>query len=260
MTDCTIRKRGAYYSNNGRVVSKKEQSRARKLNIPPAYRDVCVYPQGYKLQATAVDKKGTLHYYYSDKHKATARNARKNRAASLQFSKIKTATAKILARPADPDFDSALALRMISTCYMRSGGVDRPTGNVGALTLRKEHVKLGKGGRVSFRYPGKSGVERRCDIKDPVLFRSLRSVKKNYGRARLAGGATRGDVAGLLRKIHGNESLQLKDIRTAGAMKIYKKALVGKDKMDKRVLRDALKHTAAMLGHSPAVCKKFYTL
>lgn len=260
MKKCIVRKHKSYYQN-GKRVSEARQEKYRKLAIPPAYGNVCVSPNPKaKVQATATDAKGTVHYYYSDAHKRRARSVRKNRARKIRPEKIDRFTEQVLKGGAmDREWDGALALRMINKCYMRSGGVDRPTGNVGALTLRQKHVRLGQKNQVSFRYPGKSGVDRRCDIRDPVLYRALKKVKRSR-RPRLAGGATRDTVSGMIRKIHRNPAMKIKDIRTAAGMRLFKQHMAGRDRSNKKDVREALKKTAAVLGHTPSVCKKFYAL
>tara|TARA_B110000008_G_scaffold275227_1_gene312314 strand:+ start:235 stop:960 length:726 start_codon:yes stop_codon:yes gene_type:complete len=240
------------------------QKKYRKIGIPPAYKNVCISSNPHsKVQGTATDANGNVHYYYSEAHKHAARKNRKKRARLIRPDKIDTYTKRILSRKSmmdDREWDGALALRMINKCYMRSGAVNRPTGNVGALTLAPRHVSLGRrNNHISFRYPGKSGVARRCDIRDPVLYRALRMVKKSR-RPRLTGGATREMVSEMIREIHGNNTLKIKDIRTSAGMRMYRKHMVGRDPANKKDVREALKKTATILGHSPAVCKKFYAL
>jgi len=118
----------------------------------------------------------------------------------------------------------------------------------------REHVKLGPGKRVRFTYKAKSGVTRQCDVTDGVLHDALkRSIRKR--NARLTGKATRDGVTQLLRRIHGATSdLQIKDIRTAGAMKLFN------DASSRSTDQDAVKQTAKMLGHKPSTCKKYYIL
>jgi DNA topoisomerase IB len=253
---CIITRTRGVYTKNGRPASDADQTRAKKLGIPPAYTDVCVFGPNAKLQATAMDAIGKKHYYYHERFKKTRRAKRKKRAETLDFKRIRAHTASILARPTHASHDDALALRMIALCYMRPGGASvRPTGSYGALSLQREHVKLGPGKRVRFTYKAKSGVTRQCDVTDGVLHDALkRSIRKR--NARLTGKATRDGVTQLLRRIHGATSaLQIKDIRTAGAMRLFKDASSrgGTD-------QDAVKQTAKMLGHKPSTCKKYYIL
>ena len=97
-------------------------------------------------------------------------------------------------------------------------------------------------------------MTRQCDVTDGVLHDALkRSIRKR--NARLTGKATRDGVTQLLRRIHGATSdLQIKDIRTAGAMKLFNDASL------RSTDQDAVKQTAKMLGHNPSTCKKYYIL
>ena len=113
MKKCIVRKHKSYYQN-GKRVSEARQEKYRKLAIPPAYGNVCVSPNPKaKVQATATDAKGTVHYYYSDAHKRKARSVRKNRARNIRPEKIDRFTEQVLKGGAmDKEWDGALALRM----------------------------------------------------------------------------------------------------------------------------------------------------
>lgn len=62
-----------------------------------------------------------------------------------------------------------------STCITRSG----------AATLLREHVRI-RGDELSFRYPGKSGVEQRVRFADRELAAALNSLRRcRTGTSRL---------------------------------------------------------------------------
>jgi len=249
------RRRGVFYEG-GRPVSEAEQVRCRKIGIPPAYTDVRVFPaSSKKLQATALDASGKKHYYYHDAFLDQQRRKRRARALQIDFSKIKNATSRILAKPkTHPSWDDALALRMIAAGYLRTGVQERETGALGAFQLTKRHIRLGADGEtVSFDFPAKSGQRRRFDAKDRVLHAAL--SKQRTSRL-LVGNAKYERVRDLLRKITRNDRIQLKDIRTAGSMQLYEQKLKKTDG-DEAL---ALKQTAETIGHTPAVSKKYYVL
>jgi DNA topoisomerase IB len=246
------RKRGIYYKG-GVKLSEPEQSRCQKLGIPPAYTNVTVYPKYAKLQATAVDGQGKTHYYYHEKYLDAQRKKRKERATNINFSKIKSSTTRILSQNGHPSWDDALALRMIASGYLRSGVAERDTGALGAFGLERKHVKLKNDGEtVVFDFPAKSGQRRLFEASDRILHRAL--SKRRSGL--LVGNAKYERVRDLLRKIVGNENIQLKDIRTAGSMQLFEKHLKetkGDDKLARKI-------TAETIGHTPSVSKKFYLL
>lgn len=247
------RQRGGLFTRDGVRVSDIEQRRCERLGIPPAYTNVVVYPRDSKLQATAVDGQGKMHYYYHEKYLDAQRKKRKARASDIDFSKIKSATGKILSQAAHPSWDDALALRMIASGYLRSGVAERETGALGAFSLERKHVKLrGDGETVVFDFPAKSGQRRLFEVRDRVLHGAL--SKRRGGL--LVGKAKYERVRDLLRKIVGNKDIQLKDIRTAGSMQLFQRHLRS-TKGDETLAR---KVTAETIGHTPAVSKKFYLL
>jgi DNA topoisomerase IB len=246
------RKRGVFYKD-GRPVSENEQERCRKLGIPPAYTNVEVHARDAKLQATAVDAQGKKHYYYHQKYLEQQRKKRKTRASQIDFAKIKSVTGRILSQTTHASWHDALALRMIAAGYLRTGVQERETGALGAFQLKKKHVTLRSDGEtVSFDFPAKSGQRRRFDAKDRVLHAALSKQKTSL----LVGHAKYERVRDLLRKITRNDDIQLKDIRTAGSMKLFLKHLKNTNG-DEKVARQ---QTADTIGHTPAVSKKFYLL
>ncbi|AUT19104.1 hypothetical protein DSLPV1_133 [Dishui lake phycodnavirus 1] len=246
------RKRGIFIRNGVRL-SEPEQSRCQRLGIPPAYTNVIVYPKDARLQATAVDGQGKTHYYYHEKYLDAQRKKRKARASDIDFSKIRSVTGRILSQSGHPSWDDALTLRMIAAGYLRTGVAERETGALGAFSLERKHVTLrGDGETVVFDFPAKSGQRRLFEARDRVLHGAL--SKRRSGL--LVGGAKYERVRDLLRKIVGNNDIQLKDIRTAGSMQLFQKHLRdlnGDEKLARKV-------TAETIGHTPAVSKKFYLL
>ena len=149
------RRRGVFY-RAGRPVPGAEQERYRKIGIPPVYTNVEVYPNDPKLLATAIDGTGKKHYYYSEKFLEKQRKLRKGRATQIDFSKIKSVTAKILGDPKHSLWDDALTLRMIVIAYLRSGSRDNDDA-LGAMSLKRKHVKLSRDGQtLTFDFPAKS--------------------------------------------------------------------------------------------------------
>lgn len=245
------RKRGVFYKGN-RPVSETEQIRCRKIGIPPAYTDVNVYSADDKLQATAIDGNGKKHYYYHEKFLDKQRKLRKERSSQIDFSKIRSATTKILGDPKNKYWDDALTLRMIITAYLRSGSRDNENA-LGAMTLQRKHVKLSKDGEtLTFDFPAKSGQRRLYSVKDKTLYSAIMKQKKPL----LSGNSTHDRVRDLLRKITGNSQIQIKDIRTAGSMQLFQKHMKKFDGDEKK----AVDATAETIGHTPSVSKKYYIL
>jgi len=248
------RRRGVFIKDGVRL-PEPEQGRCQRLGIPPAYTNVVVYPKSAKLQATAIDGQGKKHYYYHKTFLDAQKKKRKSRASDIDFTKIKSSTAKILSQtpPGSQVWDDALALRMIAAGYLRSGVAERETGALGAFSLQRSHVRLrGDGETVVFDFPAKSGQRRLFEARDRVLHGALSKRKSGL----LVGSAKYERVRDLLRKVVGNKDIQLKDIRTAGSMQLFEKHLRASNGDEKL----ARKVTAETIGHTPAVSKKFYLL
>ena len=180
------------------------------------------------------------------------RKLRKGRATQIDFSKIKSVTARILADPKHSLWDDALTLRMIATAYLRSGSRDNDEA-FGAMSLRRKHVKLSKDGEtLTFDFPAKSGQQRFYEVKDRVLHEAISRQQKPL----LSGNSNHTRVRDLLRKITGNDTIQIKDIRTAGSMQLFQKHLKKYNGDEKK----ATNATAETIGHTPSVSKKYYLL
>jgi DNA topoisomerase IB len=177
---------------------------------------------------------------------------RKGRATHIDFSKIKSVTARILSDPKHPLWDDALTLRMIAIAYLRSGSRDNDDA-IGAMSLRRKHVKLSRDGQtLTFDFPAKSGQQRFYEVRDKVLHDAISRQQKPL----LSGNSTHNRVRDLLRRITGNGDIQIKDIRTAGSMQLFQKHLK-KYNGDEKKATDA---TAETIGHTPSVSKKYYLL
>jgi hypothetical protein len=245
------RRRSVFY-RAGRPVPAVEQERYRKIGIPPIYTNVEVYPTDPKLLATAIDGTGKKHYYYSEKFLEKQRKLRKGRATQIDFSKIKSVTAKILGDPKHSLWDDALTLRMIVIAYLRSGSRDNDDA-LGAMSLKRKHVKLSRDGQtLTFDFPAKSSQRRIYEVKDKVLHDAIMRQQKPL----LSGNSTHTRVRDLLRKITKNDTIQIKDVRTAGSMQLFQKHMKKYDGDEKK----ATDATAETIGHTPSTSKKYYLL
>ena len=168
-------------------------------------------------------------------------------------------TKRLLSNRRGQDFSSALALRIIVFSLMRPGAYARPWEDLGVFSLRRRHVKLGRDGKtISFQYPGKQKLRRRCDIQDPVLHAAILSSTHNSLQSRIVGSARVCDVEALLRRIHNNSNLTLNDIFTLGVKTLYNRFMEGRPyTLENR--KQATRRAAEVLNHTPEICKQFYT-
>lgn len=267
-TQCITRKNKNWYRpNNKKYTSKNDIKRFNKIGIPPAYSDVCVNKNKLaKLQATAVDKKGKTHYYYHPSFIEKNRKERLKRIKHLNGNQVLKKTAKMIDRQpkGTKEWKAAVALRLITLTGIRSGSNKyfKENGSVGAMTLQPKHVVL-KGGGVHLKFLGKSNVKHSLHINDLRLKNAFKYLKKHNNTFTLFG-VTREDILQILRQDQ-KYNFKLKDLRTMLAMNLhaeYLRKLTKKypQESEKTIKKMALKHTAAQMGHTPSVCKKYYLL
>ncbi|MGH3698449.1 MAG: hypothetical protein ACRDQY_03060 [Pseudonocardiaceae bacterium] len=80
----------------------------------------------------------------------------------------------------------AAALRMLDIGVFRVGGEEyapgpgEDEGSFGLATVRREHVRLRRGG-IELCYPAKSGIKRAITLRDPALYAVVRSLLRRQG-------------------------------------------------------------------------------
>lgn len=239
-----------------------DADRRKQLRVPPAWRDVWLNPDASAdLQATGVDSKGRRQYIYSAAHS--------ERAAAEKFSRLKEFNQQLQGLrgkiAADlgkqgTDGEAAAVLTLIDKTGFRIGS-DRETQAAakayGATTLTADHVKV-SGGKVTFSFTGKKGVEINKTIDDAKLARILAPRVKRGGRLF---GATDSQVRDYLRSRDGD--FKVKDFRTWTATatalaEIKSMAAPGDDRALKRAQAEVAKRVANVLGNTPAIALKSY--
>ncbi len=159
-------------------------ARISALVIPPAWTNVWISadPSGH-IQATGTDSRGRLQYRYHDQWRAQ-RDAQKFEhmlrfAASLPG--LRTAALRDLrVQVLNRDRVTASAVRLIDVGLFRIGGeryaeLDH---HYGVATLRKEHVRVVRGG-IAFDYVAKESKRREVIIRDPALVRAVQSLARS---------------------------------------------------------------------------------
>jgi DNA topoisomerase-1 len=249
-------------------------NRIRRLAIPPAWTDVwiCADDQGH-LQATGRDARGRKQYRY---HEDWRRERDQNKFHRLTaFARclpaIRAGVDRDLARPGLPrEKVLAAMVRLLDRTFVRVGDerYRRANGSYGLTTLRNHHVKV-SGDRVRIRFRGKAGKEHDLALEDRRIARVLRRCIDLPGYELfqyVEEGAPRQvsamDVNDYLKSIAGAE-YTAKDFRTWGATMIAVNALDAaerppSDAAAARVVNDALRTAASVLGNTLAVCRKSY--
>jgi DNA topoisomerase I len=252
-------------------------ARIRGLAIPPAYVDVwiCVSPRGH-LQATGRDARGRKQYRYHPDWR-TCRDADKfDRLVAFgkALPRLRRRIRDDLALPGLPREKALAALvTLMATTLMRIGNDEyaRENGSYGLTTLRNRHARFLRDG-LRLQFKGKGGRTHEAGIADRRLVRIVRTMHELPGQRlfqyRDADGSLRpldsADANDYLRDRMGGP-LTAKDFRTWGAtataFRLLAATPVAAEASQRdiaAVQRQVVEAVAAMLGNTPAVCRRSY--
>lgn len=274
----------SYVDADGRVVRDRAlRERFQALAIPPAYEDVwiCRHGNGH-LQATGRDARGRKQYRYHPEWRRV-RDADKFDhviAFGEALPRLRRRVRASLGQAGWPrDKVLAVVVAVMARTLLRVGnaGYLRENGSFGLTTLRNRHVDFLRGGRVQFRFRGKSGQAQRAAVDDARLARHIRAIQQLPGQwlfqYRDDDGelvpVDSGDVNAWLHEAMGNP-FTAKDFRTWGATLAAFQRLAttplpeGRDGRppSERAVKAAenavVEEVAALLGNTPAVCRRAY--
>ena len=266
----------AFFDTDGsRITEERTLDRIRKLAIPPAYTDVwiCRDPRGH-LQAVGRDARGRKQYRYHARWREVRDEAKYGK--MLTFGRvlptIRAEVRRDLALPGLPKRKVVAAIvALLEKTMMRVGNEEYAKQNesFGLTTLRNRHARV-KGGRLTFDFRGKHGVEHHIDLQDRRLSRIVERCRDLPGQDLFqfvdGDGETHGvgsdDVNEYLHEISG-EDVTAKDFRTWAATNLAAEALAVAEVHDtktkaKRALVEAVESVAKRLGNTPAICRKCY--
>jgi len=270
----------AYFDNEGRRIDEPEVlARISELAIPPAWQDVwiCPYPHGH-LQATGTDAAGRKQYRYHDVWRAR-RDAEKFEDMVRFAAALPTLRRRVEADLVDSAMPGracvlACAVRLLERGFFRIGSEEYAVQNAtyGLATMRKEHVRIERGGQMVFRYPAKSGIRRVQGVIDEQACAVVRQLKRRRGGgpellAYKDGGRWHDvrseDINAYLKEATGGD-FSAKDFRTWNATLLAAVALGVAGEVAatrtgrKRAVTRAIKEVAGYLGNTPAVCRASY--
>jgi len=249
-------------------------NRIRRLAIPPAWTDVwiCADDAGH-LQATGRDVRGRKQYRYHADWRAQRDQNKFDRLTAFArcLPALRAAIDRDLALPGLPrDKVLAAMVRLLDRTFVRVGDERylRENGSYGLTTLRNRHVQV-SGDRIRIRFRGKAGKEHDLSLEDRRIASVLRRCidLPGYelfqyvedGQPRQVSAT---DVNEYLKRIAGAD-YTAKDFRTWGATMIAVNALDAAELPEAstaaaRVVNDALRSAASVLGNTLAVCRKSY--
>jgi DNA topoisomerase-1 len=165
----------------------------------------------------------------------------------------------------------ATIVSLMESAQLRVGNEEyaRTNGSYGATTLRNHHVKI-RGPLLELSYRGKSGIERRIQLRDKKLAKIVRACHDLPGRRLFeyidedgsVRPVTSQDVNDYLRDVS-RGSFTAKDYRTwaatmAAALLLCALEYPGSERACKRSVNTILARVANQLGHTPAICRKSY--
>lgn len=265
----------SYHRPDGELVADDVRQRVEALAIPPAWEDVWICPsRNGHLQATGRDGKGRKQYRYHPDWES-----HRNRLKYDRMVPFGEALPDIRAR-VDEDLKGkglgrekvlALCVRLLDETLIRIGNEAYKEANdsFGLTTLRDRHVHF-EGDAVRFTFRGKSGQEQDLAVRDRRLARLVRACRdipgydlfQFYDEGGERHDVESGHVNGYLQETTG-EAFSAKDFRTWGGTVTAAEALaahgddVPEDEADGHIVQ-AVKDTAAALGNTPAVCRRYY--
>ena len=264
----------SYHHPDGSLVSDDVRQRIEALAIPPAWDDVWISPSANgHLQATGRDARARKQYRYHDDW-----NAHRNRLKFDRMVPFGEALPEIRARvEADLGKRSlgrekvlALCVRLLDETLVRVGNEQYAAENetYGLTTIRDKHVSF-RGTEVTFEFVGKSGKAQSLSVRDPKLARLVKACRdipgydlfQFYDEAGERHDVESGHVNGYLQETTG-DAFTAKDFRTWGGTVTAAEALAAHEDpedgaLDGLVVR-AVQDTAAVLGNTPAVCRRYY--
>ncbi len=267
-----------YLDADGERVADEDVTRIKSLAIPPAWQDVwiCPVPNGH-IQAVGTDAAGRRQYLYHPAWR-TQRDAMKfDRVLDIgrQLSKTRASVLEHLALDGMPvERAAATAVRLLDLGYFRIGSdvYADDNGSFGLTTLERRHVRR-SGDVLRFTFVGKSGVEHRIEIDDPLSVAAVETMRRRrssddlrllaFLEKRRWSGLDASRVNEYLRTST-DGSMTAKDFRTWHATVIAAASLAANDEPGdtaasrKRAVRRAMVEVSQYLGNTPAIAKSSY--
>ena len=261
--------------------------RIRSLAIPPAYEQVwiCPLPAGH-MQATGRDARGRKQYRYHPEWRARQEDDKFERLLAFgeALPRLRRCVNQALASPVGrrPGREVVMAtlIRLLDTTLVRVGNeaYARDNQSYGLTTLRCRHAQV-RGSHLVLRFRGKSGVLHEVELDDPRVAAIVRRCQDMPGQELFQYVDDDGVVhpvgsADLNEQIGQccGEAFTAKDFRTWHATvhalaRLSPCARGGKSETPcashgvterKRLVNEALREVAGLLGNTLAVCRKSY--
>ncbi|MGI9018108.1 MAG: DNA topoisomerase IB [Euzebya sp.] len=253
----------SFRAPDGTTLGGPDRERCVSLVIPPAWEEVWICPtiDGH-LQARGLDEARRMQYRYHDRWTEGRRLANFDRLRELgpRLADVRRRLDTLLSDETNPVRRATAAMiRLVDAGTARIGGTRsaREFGHYGVSTLTVHHLEV-DGDHITLLYPGKSGVQRRVEVRDPLLadvLAQLESATDQVFEIRDGAGShriTAADANELLAELSGDR-MTCKDFRTWGGSSVALHARVqGEDEIR------AVDAAAEALGNTRAVARSSY--
>lgn len=274
-----LRRRGAGFSlldEAGAVLdSPAARDRVKQLVIPPAWKDLWIAPEpNAHIQAIGTDAGGRRQYIYHEQW--NRRRARQKYKRALELSESLPAARRLVTgdlrtRPGSRERALAAAFRLLDSAYLRVGSerYAQQHGSRGLTTLEGADARV-SADTVILNFVGKGAVDWSSQTTDEDLAAVIRSLKRRGPQAPLLAWKNDGDWRGL-RSEELNDYVRLrtrgdftaKDFRTLhgtiiAATELARHGPVESVTAVNAAIIEAVKHTATILGNTPAIAKGSY--
>jgi len=265
-----------YVDTEGKPITDEPRLlRIKRLAIPPAWTEVWICPSANcHIQATGRDARRRKQYLYHERWREIRDENKYDRmiAFGKVLPKIRRRVGKDLNLSGLPrNKVLATVVQLLERTFIRIGNEEyaRENKSFGLTTMKDRHVEV-KGSKLRFRFRGKSGKEHEVDVMDRRIARIVARLQDLPGQDLFQyvdeGGEIRDitsqDVNEYLREITGDD-FSAKDFRTLAGTVLTAVALNTRQEFEnnnqaKKNITTAIKAVAAILGNTPAICRKCY--
>jgi len=233
------------------------------IKIPPAYRNVYIYPEGKnnKILAYGFDDKNRKQVIYNPEYIKIQHQKKYRKILKLNkiFKNIIEDINKIIdSNKYNDEYDISIVIYMIINCGFRIGNEKYKTENnsFGITTLLYKHLNFYKN-ELTIDFIGKKGVRNISKCLNCNIIKYLKKKKQSNNDDNKVFDITSNNVNTFLKKY--NEKITSKDLRTWNANNLLIEYMkLPEIKTSKNPIKKAIEKVAEKLHNSYHICLKSY--